>query len=342
MNTIEIIDDKKKILMKNNVLIKARYNLSLVQSNILITILYKLQRDQKGQATCIISRKELQNLITNKSQKTLKGIIKILDAFLEEYIYFKQEKENGRNAIWGKYSFISGYEYDDETDSFKIVCAERVHELLLSYMQIGYTPINLKVYLSLKSTYSQRIYDLLRLWSNTMKNITYEIDELKELLMLENKYNEYSDFKKAVLNKSVNELNKTGMFEIKFKENKIGRKVKSVTFIVDDLDERKYFQQKSSKKLIVNDSEDFDYGFEFRIPSEHMFTDGVKLLLKKDFKEFDFIGFKYLNDAFYDALAKTLDKDKVKKVGCRSYNYLKRTLEDRIHYYTQLNIKNDI
>ena len=56
MNTIETIDDKKKILMKNNVLIKARYSLSLVQSNILISILYKLQRDQKGQATCIISR----------------------------------------------------------------------------------------------------------------------------------------------------------------------------------------------------------------------------------------------------------------------------------------------
>lgn len=338
MNTIETIDDKKKILMKNNVLIKARYSLSLVQSNILISILYKLQRDQKGQATCIISRKELQNLIANKNQKTLPAITKILNTFMNEKIYFKQEKENSKYSIWGEYNFISGYEYDDENDTFKIVCAERVHELLLSYMQIGYTPINLSIYLSLKSTYSQRIYDLLRLWSNTMKNITYEIDELKELLMLENKYKDYSDFKKAVLNKSINELNKTGMFKIKLKENKVGRKVKSVTFIVEDLDERKYFQQREIKKLPADVPEDY-FGFEFRIPSEQMFTDGVKVLIEKDFKEYNFMDLQYLNDAFYDALAKTLDKDKVKVIGCKSYNYFKRTLTDRIDYYTKKDIE---
>ena len=341
MNNIEVINDKKRILMKNNVLIKARYSLSLVQSNILISILYKLQRDKKGQSVCIISRKEIQDLIANKNQKTLKEITKIFDAFLEEYIYFKEEKENGKNSIWGKYSFISGYEYDDETDNFKIVCAEKVHQLLLSYMQIGYTPINLKVYLSLKSTYSQRIYDLLRLWSNTMKNITYEVDELKELLMLENKYSNYSDFKKYVLNKSINELNKTGMFEIKLEENKIKRKVKSVTFIVNDLDERIYFK-KEPKKKISNILEDYDYGFEFRIPSKNMFSDGVKLLLEKDFREYNFMDFQYLNDAFYDALARTLDKDKIKIIGYKSYNYFRKTLMDRIDYYTQLNIKNDI
>ena len=46
MNTIETIDDKKKILMKNNVLTKARYSLSLVPSSpikrIFSTILYSL------------------------------------------------------------------------------------------------------------------------------------------------------------------------------------------------------------------------------------------------------------------------------------------------------------
>lgn len=67
----------------------------------------------------------------------------------------------------------------------------------MTYMNTGgYTPINLKVYVSLNNPNSQRLYDLLRLWSNTKNLISYDVEEMKELLMLENKYNKYSDFKK--------------------------------------------------------------------------------------------------------------------------------------------------
>lgn len=315
--------DAKKVLMKNNVLVKARYSLTLIQSRIFIVMLYELQKDEKRGMSCTLPRKELQKLINSNDCKTINGIRKLLDSMMEETIYFKEEINNGKNAIWGKYKIINGYEYNDETDEFTISCSERVYDLLVSYLKIGYTPINLNVYLSLKNPNAQRIYDLLRLWSNTKTNITYSIDELKELLMLENKYKNYSDFKRYVLNPAKENLNNTGMFELDFTAHKSGRKVSSVTFYVKDLDDRKYFIEKEAPIKPQNPSEDF------YIPDSTVFTKGTLILFKKDFKEYDFKE-NYAGDAFYEAVAAIFEKDNVEKVYGSGYKYFKQTLLEKI------------
>ena len=55
-------------------------------------------------------------------------------------------------------------------------------------MKIGYTPVNVQIWLSLNNSYSQRFYDLLRLWSGTKDIVNYKVEEIKELLMLDDKY----------------------------------------------------------------------------------------------------------------------------------------------------------
>lgn len=63
----------------------------------------------------------------------------------------------------------------------------------------GYTPIKLQIWLSLKNTYAQRFYDLLRMWSYTKKTVNYRVDDLKTYLQIEDKYSEFKDFKKELL-----------------------------------------------------------------------------------------------------------------------------------------------
>lgn len=41
---------KNQILMKNNTIVSARYNISLMHNNIFIFILYKLQKAKSGNA----------------------------------------------------------------------------------------------------------------------------------------------------------------------------------------------------------------------------------------------------------------------------------------------------
>lgn len=318
--------DNGQILMKHNHLIKAKYNLTLIQSRIFIVILYKLQKENNGDMTCILTRNELKKIINRKSYHSSTEMKKILDDLSDQSIYFREIKPNSKYSIWGKYNIISGVEYDDEYDYFKVNCSNRVYELLTNYLKIGYTPINLKVFLSLKSSYAQRMYDLLRLWTNSKKIITYSISELKELLMIENKYKNYTDFNRNILTPSVKALNNTGMFNITFTTKKTGRTVTDVIFDVKDLDKRKYFE----KKIITKSIESVN----------KYLTKGVKVLFDKDFERYkpNFED-EFFTNALYDAISITLDKDKIEVIGNRSYNYFKKTLDNKIQYYIDLEVK---
>lgn len=316
--------DNDKILMKNNHLIKAKYNLTLIQSRIFMVILYKLQKDNNGDMTCILTRNELKSIINKKSNHSIKAMNKILDDLSDKSIYFREVKANSKYSIWGKYNIISGVEYDEEYDYFKMNCSNRVYELLTNYLKIGYTPINLSIFLSLKSIYAQRMYDLLRLWSNSKKIITYSVAELKELMMVEDKYKNYADFQRNIITPSVKTLNSTGMFEIDFTTKKTGRTVTDIIFDVKDLDKRKYFE----KKEIKNTTSMEDY-----------FTQGTKVLFDKDFEIYKSnYNDDFFTKAFYDSVSITLDKDNITTIGNRSYNYFKKTMENKLQYYIELEV----
>lgn len=338
---------KEDVLMKNNILVKAKYSLSLAESRIFIMMLYGLQKDESGSMSFKISLDELKKIVKKKDKNTVLGITRILDDIMSKHIFFMEEKSNGKGKIWSKYNFINGYDYDDELKIFRIECSERVYMLLKNYLDTGYTPVNLSIWLSLGNNNSQRFYDLLRLWSGTKSIVNYKIDELKELLMIEDKYDKYNDFKRRVILPAIKELNETGYFEIDIKENKVGRKVDSIDFIVKDLDKRKYFTKDDDISEIPsleieevafttddkeNKSSSKECDFEPFVPDETLFTKGTLRSFKLDFKGIDFKN-KYMEIAFNDAVMITLDKDDVETIKATSYKFFKATLDNKIEEY---------
>ncbi|MGL5712390.1 MAG: hypothetical protein ACRCXT_02465 [Paraclostridium sp.] len=244
---------------------------------------------------------------------------------------------------------------DDELKSFRIECSERVYILLKSYLDTGYTPVNLSIWLRLGNNNAQRFYDLLRLWSGTKSIVNYKIDELKDLLMIEDKYDKYNDFKRRIIVPAIKELNDTGYFEIDFKENKVSRKVDSIDFIVKDLDKRKYFTKDVVEEVkvleevaisveddsseIVEEVVKFDKKAAIKevvsevfVPDEEVFTKGTLRSFKKDFKGIDFRN-EYMERAFDDALSITMERDDVDNIKVSSYKFFKSYLDNKIVEY---------
>ncbi|GIM32183.1 replication initiation protein [Paraclostridium bifermentans] len=372
MNLIEELESNR-ILMKNNMLVKARYSLSLIENRVFLSMLYKLQKKSDGVLTCSISHSEFKDIIKFKQKNTVKGVLEVLEDLRKKPIYFKEEKKNKKGNLWGAYGFINGYEYDDELGIFNIEASEKIHNLLKEYLKMGYTPVNVQIWLSLNNSYAQRFYDLLRLWSGTKDTINYKLDEIKELLMLEDKYSKYNDFKRRVILPAIKELNETGYFEIDIKENKVGRKVDSIDFYIKDLDKRKYFTKdeiikeipgieleevaitydendcENKEEIILNDkviiepeiiSDTKENKMEIFIPDESIFTKGTLRRVKMDFKDIDFKN-KYMEKAFEDAVMITLDKDDVETIKATSYKFFKGTLDNKIVEY-KLEEKEDL
>ena len=353
-----------KILMKNNVLVQAKYNLSLIENRIFLMLLYKLQKTPNGVLSCEITHDEFKEIIKKSKDRTKGSIEEILSGLRKKPIYFIKEKNNG-HISWGEYGFINGFEYDEKSKTFHIEASEKIYSLIQNYLENGYTPNNLAVLFGLGNYYAQRLYDLLRLWSGTKSVITYSVEELKMYLNLEGKYEDYNTFKRRVILPAIKALVDMGCFEIDFKENKVGRKVDSIDFYVKDLDKRKYFtnedviadipslvvkevevtndnavfdnkEERTSKSNYVISSDNVDNDkiseFEFLVPDEDIFTKGTLRSFKKDFRNIDFKN-EYMERAFDDAVSITLERDDVEIIKVSSYKFFKGTLDNKILEY---------
>lgn len=329
--------DKVEVLMKSNTLVKARYNLTLMECRVFMYILYSLQKSKDGKMYCYINNSNFAKLSDNRNLGFIKGIKVTLDSILDKHIYFEEYDSLGKVGDWGKYNLINGYMYLKDKQCFRIEVSEKVFDLLISYLDTGYTPVNLNVWLSLKSISAQRLYELLRLWSGSKNTIEYTVEDIKNYMMLESKYKEYSNFKRRIITPGIKELNETGLFNIDLKESKVGRRVSSIIFDVNDMDKRRYFDSEV-KELVPKVIEDISNTVpskeqkDLYIPDETVFTKGTLRSFKMDFKEVDFKN-KYMLKAFDDAIMITMDRDDVEVIKATSYKFFKGCLDNKIIEY---------
>jgi hypothetical protein len=86
--------------------------------------------------------------------------------------------------------------------------------------------------LSMKSKYSPRIYELLKLNQYQKKGFSIHIDDLRKLFKAENIYPKYNDFKKNIILKAQEELELYSDIRFEFKECKMPRQVSYLNFYV--------------------------------------------------------------------------------------------------------------
>lgn len=113
----------------------------------------------------------------------------------------------------------------------------RIDDRLAPYLfDLGqkFTQYQLYNILAMKSSFSVRIYELMKSYA-FQKSKTFEVDELKRLLMVEDvkSYNNFADFKKRVLDKAQEEINELTDLNIYFEPITKGRKTVKVKFRIE-------------------------------------------------------------------------------------------------------------
>lgn len=100
-----------------------------------------------------------------------------------------------------------------------------------------FTQYQLYNILAMKSAFSVRIYELMKSYAYK-KEIIFDIDELKCLLMVENvkSYQNFKDFRKYVLEKAQKEINELTDINVKMEYITKGKKVVKVKFIIEEKD----------------------------------------------------------------------------------------------------------
>lgn len=361
MDIIKKDSDKYLILNKNNIMIKAKYNLNTIETKLYLNILYNLQKhlintnfDINGDEDISISidRIDFKDLVPGIQYLEPAKLIKLFGGLRSKNIYYKLKSK------WEVFGFIEKASYDSKSDTVVIKMDRFIADMLINYKDSGYTPLNMALMFGLEGMYSYRLYELIRLWSNTKDVITYSVDELKEYFMLDDKvsYNKYNNFKTKVILPAIEELNELKIFEIQIEENKVGRRVDSIDFKVKDLDKRKYFDKNALKEVAASKENENNKGLEvlsdekcintqekeketlkienkeFYVADETVFTKGTLRSFKMDFANIDFKD-TYMKRAFDDAVMIALDRDDVETIKATSYKFFKGTLENKIFEY---------
>ncbi len=154
------------------------------------------------------------------------------------------ERRIGKNgymkyALFSKIGYMNGYievKFDPDLKPFFIDLKKH------------FTKYNLLEFLSLPSTYSQRIFEILKSWENTQEYII-NINELHDILLVPPSLRtDFTNFRRRVLEKSYKDINEKTTFKYEWDAIKTKNKVTAIKFIFSQKN-RMVFQKTTIKKL---------------------------------------------------------------------------------------------
>lgn len=344
-NTIMIKKlDKKNynLLVKHNNLIQCKYSLDPIEQKLLYKIFEDIQnnnyqsqeivlkfkdfyRDFKGVLKSNISKKEFINLIKS-TQKKMPYILKSDGTYIETQWY----------KIKGKLDLET---LDLILDEVKLILDDDIFEYVQS-LDRNFTGLKLESLYSFKSFYAMRIYELIKQWSNTKKEIIFEPVTLKELLGVDKipSYKNYTNFRKKVIEKAIDEINEKSELDIEvIHDKKGGKSVKEIKFIIKNDKEKINIDEDKEKEVAFTEERK-----QFNIP-EINFDVGFDNVFSRQFKDYDFANPDY-HLLLLESKDITLSKDGLPKdspIGRTNYRLFAQTLINKIETYKAKKEKED-
>lgn len=215
------------LVAQGNELVEARHNnpLSVREQKIILTMVSMIQPSDEDFKDYRISIKEFSEMLGLKGSTKYTELKEITKNLMSKSIEIPRE-----NGGWLLANWISSAEYQTGEGVIELSFSPKLKPYLLQLKQ--YTSYRLSDILSLGSSYSIRLYELMRKWSYR-GNWEGSVVEIREKLGAVTKsYSLYGNFKNKVLLPAIKELNEQTDFFVSFKEIKKGRSVERIEFVI--------------------------------------------------------------------------------------------------------------
>ena len=219
-----------RLVVKDNALIDASFNLSLVEQRLMLI--------------AIVEAREIQDL-TPDTPIEIKA-----SSYREQYNTdsseaYKQLSEATKQLFNRQFSYIDKYKSDDAITVSRwlneatyinnkgtvVIYLNRNVISMISRLEANFTKYLLEQVSDFKSQYSIRLYELLIKYKDVGNSKKYTIEEIRSLLGIGvNEYKVLADFKKRVLDLAVKEINDKTDTTIKYEQFKEGRTISHILF----------------------------------------------------------------------------------------------------------------
>ena len=222
--------NSKLKIHKHNDLVKARYGaLTLPEQLLLLSVIGKVDprelTAETGVELTVSAFKDLTDANGESSYDELKKAVKRL--YNRSVMILNPDPEDP-SLTETETRWVSSINYYKNEGRVRVFFAPKILPYL-SNLQSNYTAYFLKHVAKFRSSYSIRLYEMLIQWKS-VGSTEIEVDELRQLWVLENKYPAMCDLKKRVIEPALRDINEYSNLWVKVGQRKRGRRVHSLQF----------------------------------------------------------------------------------------------------------------
>lgn len=235
---------KNGLVVKDNALINASYNLELTEQRLIMLAIMNAR--ESGHGITADSKLEIHasdyaklfNVSIDASYKALREAVNNL--FNRQFSYTAEYKKTGKVGIV-RSRWVSRIFYVDDLALLEITFAPDVVPLI-TRLEEHFTSYQAKQVAHLTSKYATRLYELLISWREVGKVPQIEIGEFRNRLgLLDDEYTAMHNFKKRVLEPSIQQINEHTDITVTYEQHKKGRVISGFSF--------KLKQKQQAKKI---------------------------------------------------------------------------------------------
>ncbi|TCB47051.1 RepB family plasmid replication initiator protein [Acinetobacter sp. ANC 4779] len=261
----------RDLVVKDNALINASYNLDLVEQRLILLAIVEARESGKG----INANDPLEvhaesytrqfNVARQTAYQALKDACK--DLFARQFSYQEINKRGNVENVLSRW--VSEIRYIDAEATVKLIFAPAIVPLI-TRLEEQFTKYELQQISNLTSAYAVRLYELLIAWRSTGQTPVIELTEFrKKIGVLDDEYTRMGNFKDRVLNLAIVQINEHTDIKVKCEQHKKGRNISGFSFT---------FKQKKSQNEALDNQNDLDLFLKISDAQRHLFANKLSKL----------------------------------------------------------------
>ena len=237
---------KNELVVKDNALINASYNLEVTEQRLILLAIINARETGKGitaDSKLEIHAHDYASRFDVSNSGAYKALKEAVNNLFDRQFSFKESDKKGNLGIV-RSRWVSRIKYIDTTATLEITFAPDVVPLITRLEQ-HFTSYQLKQVSQLTSKYAIRLYEFLIAWREVGKVPQIELDDFRNRLGLDdNEYTAMNNFKKRVLEPSIQQINEHTDITVAYEQHKKGRLISGFSFRFKQKQEAKKIESK--------------------------------------------------------------------------------------------------
>jgi plasmid replication initiation protein len=219
MNTTDLTE--RDYSRQSHLIVNSKYAMTSNEINMVLVLLTAIDKKDEDFKDYIFTKRELEKKTDKKWDS--QQLQKTVDGLFEKPIRIRESEKN-----WKRFNWFSYFEYTNGI----ITCRfDKALKPYLLELKERFIVSDIKHLLPMKSTYSKRMYLLLKEYSK-IGHRSFNVEKLRKVLQTPKSLNLYSNFRTKVLKRAETDINKFTDLEIKLSEKKRGRKIVEITYTI--------------------------------------------------------------------------------------------------------------